>query len=109
MSLGSPGGPRIIQFLTKTIILSLDYGYNIQQAISAPNFIVLNDNVELEENTNITKLKPALEKFGHKVVITDIVSGINGVTKNDNKLQGGADPRRQGKALGDKGFFDFLF
>ncbi len=110
MSLGSPGGPRIIQFLVKTIILNLDFDYDIQQAISAPNFIVLNDKVELESNRKIIKIRAALESFGHKVEITDIVSGINGVAKNkDGKLEGGADPRRQGKAMGDQGFFDFLF
>ncbi len=111
MSIGSPGGPRIIQFLTKSIILALDYNYNIQQAVSAPNFVVLNDKVELEKGTNLTKLKPALEKFGHEVENIAIVSGINGVAINqeDKTLQGAADPRRQGKAIGDSNFFDFFF
>ncbi len=108
MTLGSPGGPRIIQFLTKAIILGLDYGYDLQDAISAPNFIVLNDNVELESGTDIVKLKPALKKLGHEVRIIDIVSGINGAAVNDNSLEGGADPRRQGKAIGDNWFFDLF-
>lgn len=106
MTVGSPGGPRIIQFLVKTILLNLDFNYNIQQAISAPNFVVLNDLVELEAGTDIVKTKSDLEKLGHIVSITDIVSGINGVTKLDSgKLEGGSDPRRQGKAIGDKRFF----
>lgn len=100
MTIGSPGGPRIIQFLVKAIIQHLDYDYNIQKAISSPNFIVLNDKVELEARTKLTKLKSQLEKFGHKVTIKDIVSGINGATKHGKSLQGGADPRRQGAAIG---------
>lgn len=106
MTVGSPGGPRIIQFLVKTILLNLDFNYNIQQAISAPNFVVLNDKVELEATTDLVKIKPTLEKLGHAVSIADMVSGINGVTKlNSGKLEGGSDPRRQGKALGNKRFF----
>ncbi len=96
MVLGSPGGPRIIQFTLKTIINYLDFKMDIQQAISAPNYVVLNDIVELEQNTKITNLRSQLESMGHKTKIIEITSGINAVAINDNQLSGGADPRRQG-------------
>ncbi len=100
MVVGSPGGPRIIQFVVKTIINHLDFNLDIQKAISAPNFIALNNKVELEKNTKITKLKTKLEKIGHQVEIIDIVSGINSISVQNQKIYGGADPRRQGKAIG---------
>ncbi len=100
MVIGSPGGPRIIQYVVKTIIASLDWGFDIQSAISMPNHVVLNDQIELENRTSLTKLKSTLEKMGHKVVTADITSGLNGVTINKSGLQGGADPRRHGKAIG---------
>ena len=101
MTLGSPGGPRIIQYVVKTIIASLEWDMDIQDAISLPNFTVLNNIIELE-GTNIVKFAKSLRKMGHKVHIKDQVSGIHAIkiTKG-NKLIGGADPRRSGVAIGD--------
>jgi len=99
MIAGSPGGPRIIQFTLKTILNYLDFKMDIQKAISSPNFIILNDVIELENNTAITKLKPKLEKLGHQVKLVDIVSGINAITIEGKKIKAGADPRRQGFAI----------
>lgn len=100
MVIGSPGGPRIIQYVVKTIIASLDWGFDVQAAISLPNHVVLNNQIELENRTSLTKLKSDLEKMGHKVVTADITSGLNGVTISKSGLQGGSDPRRHGKAIG---------
>lgn len=101
MVVGSPGGPRIIQYTLRTILDVLDWKLDVQKAISMPNYVVLNDVVELEKNTEITKLQPALRTLGHQVVIKEITSGIHAITVNDNGLQGGADPRRDGVALGN--------
>lgn len=100
MVIGSPGGPRIIQYVLKTIIAALDWKMDIQQAISLPNFVVLNDVIELEDRTSLTALKPELEKLGHKVKITDITSGLNGIMIANDNFKGGADPRRNGVAIG---------
>lgn len=100
MVVGSPGGPRIIQFVAKAIINHLDFGLDIQNAISKPSFVVLNDIVELEEDQDISKLKSNLKKLGHKVKFKPLVSGINAITIKGNKLSGGTDPRREGSAIG---------
>jgi len=100
MVIGSPGGPRIIQYVLKTIIATLDWKMDIQQAISLPNFVVLNDVIELEDRTQLTALKPELERLGHKVKITDITSGLNAVMIANDNFKGGADPRRNGVAIG---------
>lgn len=100
MVIGSPGGPRIIQYVLKAIIGHLDWNLDIQEAISLPNHVVLNDRIELENRTDLTKLKSDLEKMGHQVAIVDITSGLHGITIEGANLKGGADPRRQGAALG---------
>lgn len=97
---GSPGGPRIIQFVAKAIINHLDFKLDIQQAISMPTFIALNGVIELEKNQNITKLQKPLEKLGYKIKIIEIVSGIQAIAIKDNQLYGASDPRREGVALG---------
>ncbi len=100
MIVGSPGGPRIIQFVAKTIIAHLDWKMNIQEAISLPNFTTLRNIIELEKGTKIAKLKKPLEKMGHTVKVKDLVSGIHAITINKNGIKGGADPRRSGIAIG---------
>jgi len=101
MVVGSPGGPRIIQFVLKAIISYLDWGLDIQSAISLPNFVVLNNIIELEKNTDLEKLETDLEEMGHKVKIADLVSGIHAIVIKPDGLEGGADPRRAGVAIGD--------
>jgi gamma-glutamyltranspeptidase/glutathione hydrolase len=100
MIVGSPGGPRIIQYVLKTIIAHLDWKLDIQESISLPNFVTLNNVIELEKKTKLTKLKSKLEKMGHNVIINDLVSGIHAITINNKTLKGGADPRRGGLAIG---------
>lgn len=100
MAIGSPGGPRIIQYVLKAIIGHLDWGLNVQDAISLPNHVALNDIVELEDRTSLVKLKRPLEKLGHKVAVVDITSGLHGITMDNGKFEGGADPRRSGVAVG---------
>ena len=46
-------------------------------------------------------LAPALRAMGHEVKINPLTSGIQGIMVKDGKLYGGADPRREGVALGD--------
>jgi len=101
MVVGSPGGPRIIQYTLRTILDVLDWKLDVQKAVSMPNYVVLNDVVELEKNTAITKLMSALKKMGHQVTIKDITSGIHAITIKKDGMKGGADPRRDGAAVGD--------
>lgn len=100
MVAGSPGGPRIIQFVLKTIIANLDWKMDIQKAISLPNHVVLNNIVELEQGSEIVELETKLKRMGHQVKIVPIVSGIHAITLDNKNLQGGADPRRGGLAVG---------
>lgn len=101
IAIGSPGGPRIIQFVLKIIIATLDWNMDIQQAVSLPNFIALNNVIELEDRTSLVGLKPDLENLGHQVIIKDITSGLNGFMIKNNKIMGASDSRRSGVALGN--------
>ena len=47
------------------------------------------------------KMVPALEKIGHQVKLFNRASGLNGIFVNEGGLEGGADKRREGVALGD--------
>jgi len=101
MTLGSPGGPHIIPYVVRTLIASLDWGLDVQRAISLANHANLNGVTELEQGTELEALAPALEAKGHEVRIRPLSSGLHGIMVTGDGLLGGADPRREGVALGD--------
>ena len=98
--IGSPGGSRIISYVAQTIIGVVDFGLDIQQAINLPKVTNRNDYTALEKGTPITALQSALEALGHNVRLIDLNSGLHGIERKDGKLIGGADPRREGVAVG---------
>jgi gamma-glutamyltranspeptidase/glutathione hydrolase len=101
LALGSPGGPRIMAYVVKTLIGVLDWGLDIQAAISLPNHAVRRGRIDLERGTALEATAPKLRKLGHRVRVRSLTSGIQGIARKDGVLMGGADPRREGIALGD--------
>ena len=94
------GGSAIINYVAKTLVGVLDWGLDIQAAISLPNMGSRNKDTELEKGTALEALAPALEAMGHPLRITEFPSGIHGIVIGPDGLQGGADPRREGLARG---------
>ena len=100
MVIGSPGGSRIINYVAKTLLGVLEWNMDIQNAISMPHYVNRNGNTDLEKSTDAISLKEGLEAKGHKVSVRDLNSGLHGIVRTKEGLEGGADPRRVGKALG---------
>jgi gamma-glutamyltranspeptidase / glutathione hydrolase len=101
MALGSPGGLAIINFVAKTLVASLDWGMDIQAAISAPNFGSTNGPTFLERGTEYEALGDALAERGHVLNFARLTSGLHGIERVPGGWRGGADPRRAGIAAGD--------
>ncbi len=100
MAIGAPGGPFIISFVAKTLLGVLGWGLDIQAAIALPNRGSCNYGTEIEQGTQLEPLAASLERMGHKVRLESLPSGLQGVVITPNGLEGGADPRREGVALG---------
>jgi gamma-glutamyltranspeptidase/glutathione hydrolase len=98
---GSPGGPAIIDFVAQSLIDMLDGGMGAQAAASAPHSLNLNGRTVLERGTALDALTPQLTAMGHAVVDADLESGLHIVKRVAGGYVGGADPRRDGVALGD--------
>ncbi|MGB1199055.1 MAG: gamma-glutamyltransferase [Thalassotalea sp.] len=97
---GSPGGSRIINYVAETIIGVLDWQLNPQQAINLPKITNRNGGTAVEQGTVLLEHVNVLEKMGHKVSVRDLNSGVHAIEVKGTKLIGGADPRREGVALG---------
>jgi len=100
LAIGSPGGSRIIGYVTKTIIGVLDWKLPIQDAVDFPHFVNRNGTLDLEEGTPVAAYKTDLEKMGYKVKLRNLNSGLHGIMVTPDGLQGGADHRREGVVLG---------
>ena len=122
MATGSPGGAAIIQFVVKTIVSAIDWKFDAQQATSMVNFGAGNS-----ATTGVGGEHPAIDPsvptgglaggndplivglraLGHTVSVAAQSSGVSTVIKlpatatGRSVLAGGADPRREGLALGD--------
>lgn len=105
LALGSPGGPAIINYVAKALVGTLDWGLNVQQAISLPNFGSRNGPTELETGRFTAAQQDALKARGHTLRSYEMTSGLHGVQRIEIHGApwwfGGADPRREGVAKGD--------
>lgn len=101
MVIGSPGGSRIIGYVAQALIATLDWGMDIQQTLDMPHKVNRFGTFDLEEGTSAEAMAPALESLGYEVSVRPLTSGIHGIMISNEGLLGGADPRREGIALGE--------
>ena len=98
--IGSPGGSRIIGYVAQAIIAHVDWGMDVQQAVSMPHLVNRFGTYDLEEGTEAAALEAALVALGFEVNLRGLTSGLHAIAVSDT-LSGGADPRREGIALGE--------
>lgn len=97
---GSPGGSRIIMYSAQALVAMLDWGMDPQAAVELPHIVNRNGATDLEAGTWAEDLAEPLQALGHEVNVTGLNSGLHAVRVVDGGLEGGADPRREGIAMG---------
>ncbi|MBP9743044.1 MAG: gamma-glutamyltransferase family protein [Burkholderiales bacterium] len=98
---GSPGGSQIICYVARNLIAMLDFGLDPVQATSGGNLCISRgSSVAIESDSNLMTLIPMLQKRGESVDIQSLVSGEVNIKHTANGYEGGADPRREGLAIG---------
>ncbi|WP_255581495.1 gamma-glutamyltransferase [Cupriavidus sp. AU9028] len=105
MTLGSPGGSAIINYVGKALVGTLDWKLDLQQAIALPNVGSRNGPTELEQGRVSEALVQGLKARGHDIRLMEQTSGLQGIMRVtvDGRPAwfGGADPRREGVAMGE--------
>nr|WP_246072196.1 gamma-glutamyltransferase [Catenovulum sediminis] len=98
--IGSPGGSRIINYVSHSLIALIDWKLDIQSAIDLPKITNMNGKTSLEAGTDVADFKAYFEQLGHQAEVRTLNSGLHGIWKTEGKWSGAADPRREGIAAG---------
>ncbi|MBU2532435.1 MAG: gamma-glutamyltransferase [Alphaproteobacteria bacterium] len=114
-ALGSPGGSRIILYVTKALVAMIDWRLGPQPAAALMNFGSRGVGFEIEYDPLLATtevLAPwstvpsvwrgiRLRALGHRLRPDLMTSGLHIIERRDGILLGGADPRREGVARGN--------
>jgi gamma-glutamyltranspeptidase / glutathione hydrolase len=98
---GSPGGPAIIDFVAQSLIGMIDGHLGPAAAAAEPHVLNLNSPTILEKGTVLEALAPQLTAMGHSIMPRELESGLHIIERVPGGYRGGADPRRDGVAIGD--------
>jgi len=103
MAVGTPGGSTIPTTTLQVITNVIDFGMNARQAIEAPRFHHqgLPQTIDVEANGFPARTLKALEAMGHPIHVRASLGDAQLIMrKPDGKLEGWADPRKGGLAVG---------
>ncbi|MDP9368117.1 MAG: gamma-glutamyltransferase family protein, partial [Chloroflexota bacterium] len=106
LAIGTPGSFGILETTPQMISNVIDHGFSVQAAIEAPRFRTY-EGTRMEIEGRVPEATRAeLIRRGHDVRVIDdwspVVGGGQGIMidPDSRALLGGADPRRDGYALG---------
>ncbi|MDA1279727.1 MAG: gamma-glutamyltransferase [Chloroflexi bacterium] len=105
MSISTPGSYGILHTSVQMMYHHIDVGMNVQEAIEAPRFRFYDEGMLLLENRFPKQMREELARRGHRVSVApdwhNSVGGGQGIQFTEHgTLLGGADPRRDGVAMG---------
>jgi len=99
-AIGSAGGNAILAYVAKCIVAAIDWNLPMQQALAEPNLVARGPAFQGE----VTKFSPQV-LAGLRQRGVDLRpgqgedSGVTGVLIRNGRVDGGADPRREGVVL----------
>ena len=116
LATGSPGGAAIIAHTLRSLVAVLDWGLDARQAAALPAFVAFDGpatligsehpGIDARDGGAADPLAAGLRARGHEVRLLPQASGLALVVRRCDgagrcTLEAGADPRREGLALGE--------
>jgi gamma-glutamyltranspeptidase/glutathione hydrolase len=98
---GSPGGWRIIAYVTRTMMALIDWEMSATEAVSLIHVTARGQTIDLERDRITPGLEAGMSARGHKVRLSDLNSGLNIIRITPQGFDGAADPRREGTVWGE--------
>ena len=92
---------RIIGYVAQALVALIDWNLDPAAAAGLPHVLNRNGRTELEEDRALEPLAAALTALGHETAFAGMSSGLSILKVLPQGIQGAADPRREGVALGD--------
>jgi gamma-glutamyltranspeptidase/glutathione hydrolase len=101
VSIGSPGGTQIPQAIAKVLMLMIDHGLRIQEAINAPRVRYVGGSVTGLEEGIPWEVREKLWQMGHDLTVATSFCGTGGVlvVPGTGVMEGGAEPSRNDFAV----------
>jgi gamma-glutamyltranspeptidase/glutathione hydrolase len=105
LALGSPGGSRIIGFVLRALVGSLDAHLTPGEAVSLPLVLSRNGPTETDSDFPAALRDTLARDYGQDMHTQEMNSGLailrrGGDRRSGERLEGAADPRREGRAEG---------
>jgi gamma-glutamyltranspeptidase/glutathione hydrolase len=100
-ALGSPGGSHIISYVANTLIGLIDWDLDMAAAIARPHLVNRFGPYDIEVGTAAEDFAEDLAALGYEVEAKELNSGLHGIAFTPSGLEGAADTRREGVAVGD--------
>ncbi|ADM09655.1 gamma-glutamyltranspeptidase [Parvularcula bermudensis HTCC2503] len=97
IAIGSPGGPAIIGYVAKSLMLHLAYDMPLQASVEAANVVVPGSSVFVEDSLDEAAVA-ALDSYGLEVIERELTSGLYGFALGRDGIEVAVDPRREGTA-----------
>ena len=98
---GSPGGGRIPEYVAQSLVAMLAFEADPATAAALPHVSQRNRGTVALEPGMPTAIAAGLKALGHETEAAEMTSGLHIIRiLPDGTLMGGADPRREGVAIG---------
>ncbi len=99
--IGAPGGSYIAPAVAQGISNVLDFGMSMSDAVAAPRIVAVSDSIDVSNRIR-RDVTDELAARGYDIKRSSMsypFAALHGIQNIDGRLEGGADPQRDGMAL----------
>jgi len=99
--MGAPGGTYIAPSMAQGLMNVIDFGMSMSEAVAAPRIVAVSNSIDVS-NRVPHYVTDAVARQGYEVKRSPqsfAFAALHGIRVNGARLEGGADPQRDGMAL----------